>query len=98
MELDFSKQGGLIPVVVQDATSGEVLRVGFMNAEALAATLETGAAALYSRSRQKPWRKGEQSGHRLRAREWRAACDADSRPGRLEPMAPGVGHDGIRGW
>ncbi len=91
MELDFSKQGGLIPVVVQDATSDEVLMVGFMNAEALTATLETGEAAFYSRSRQKLWRKGEQSGHRLRV-----DCDADTLLVRVETLGPGVCHEGYR--
>src|SRR2546422_9765183 len=67
-----------------------------MNAEALAATLETGEAAFYSRSRQKLWRKGEQSGHRLRVRELRVDCDADTLLVRVEPLGPGVCHEGYR--
>jgi len=96
MELDFSKLDGLLPAVVQDAKSGEVLMVGFMNAEAYGATLESGEVTFFSRSRGKLWRKGEQSGHRLLVRELRVDCDADTLLVRVEALGPGVCHEGYR--
>ena len=63
--VDFSKLGGLIPAVVQDDVSGEVLMVGFMNDEALNLTRETGYATFFSRTRGRLWTKGETSGNRL---------------------------------
>jgi phosphoribosyl-AMP cyclohydrolase len=63
--MDFSKLQGLVPAVIQDAESGEVLMVGFMNEEALAVTQRTGYATFFSRSRGKLWTKGETSGNRL---------------------------------
>lgn len=58
MDIDFGKLGGLVPAVVQDATTGEVLMLGFMNREALEATQASGEVVFYSRSRQRPWKKG----------------------------------------
>lgn len=69
---------GLITAVVTDATSGEVLMVAHMNADALAATREAGEATFWSRSRQALWRKGETSGNVLRVRELRIDCDQDA--------------------
>ena len=92
MKLDFDKLDGLVPAVVQDFASGEVLMVGFMNPVALKATLATGEVTFYSRSRQKLWKKGEQSGHRLRLRELRVDCDADTLLARVEALGPGVCH------
>ena len=60
---DFSRAGGLLPAIAQDAESGEVLMLAYMNAESYAETLATGHAVYYSRSRKKLWRKGEQSGN-----------------------------------
>jgi phosphoribosyl-AMP cyclohydrolase len=68
---------GLIPAIVTDAGSGEVLMFAWMNAEALALTLETGVAHFYSRSRSRLWRKGEDSGNLLRVKEARVDCDQD---------------------
>ena len=65
--MDFSKLDGLIPAVIQDAESAEVLMVGFMNEEALALTRSTGFATFFSRTRNKLWMKGETSGNRLRS-------------------------------
>ncbi|HXO88839.1 MAG TPA: phosphoribosyl-AMP cyclohydrolase, partial [Candidatus Acidoferrales bacterium] len=65
MELDFEKENGLIPAIVQDAVNDEVLMLGFMNREALAKTQETGFVTFWSRSRKKLWMKGETSGQRL---------------------------------
>lgn len=69
---------GLVPVVTQDATSGRVLMHAWMNRAALAATVETGAAVYWSRSRRRLWRKGEESGHMQRVREIRLDCDQDA--------------------
>lgn len=69
---------GLIPAIAQDAENGEVLMHAYMNAEAVARTLETGLAHYYSRSRRRLWRKGEESGHVQRIREIRYDCDADT--------------------
>jgi phosphoribosyl-AMP cyclohydrolase len=96
MDLDFSKLDGLLPAVIQDASSGEVLMLGFMNAEAYAATLASGEVTFFSRSRNKLWRKGEQSGHVLRVREMRVDCDVDSLLIRVEALGPGVCHEGYR--
>ncbi len=69
---------GLIPAIVTDATSGEVLMLAWMNAEALAVTLETRIGHFWSRSRRKLWKKGEESGNLLQVHEVRADCDQDA--------------------
>ena len=76
--MDFSKLNGLIPAVVQDAASGEVLMVGFMNEAAYGRTLETGYATFFSRSRSTLWTKGETSGNRLRVERLLVDCDHDT--------------------
>lgn len=76
--MDFSKLGGLIPAVIQDAATGDVLMVGFMNAEAYAKTRETGYATFFSRSRNALWTKGETSGNRLRVERVSIDCDQDT--------------------
>lgn len=68
---------GLVPAIAQDATSGRVLMVAWMNREALKLTAETGEAVYWSRSRRKLWHKGEESGHVQRVREIRIDCDQD---------------------
>lgn len=96
MDLDFKKLDGLVPAVIQDAGSGEVLMLGFMNAEAYAVTQASGEVTFFSRSRNKLWRKGEQSGHVLRVREIRVDCDVDALLIRVDPLGPGVCHEGYR--
>ena len=76
--MDFSKLNGLIPAVIQDDTSGEVLMVGFMNDEALQLTRETGYATFFSRSRDTLWKKGETSGNRLAVTALFTDCDDDT--------------------
>lgn len=76
--MDFSKLNGLIPAVIQDVDSGDVLMVGFMNDEAWQRTLETGYATFFSRSRNTLWQKGETSGNRLAVTEVLTDCDNDS--------------------
>jgi phosphoribosyl-AMP cyclohydrolase / phosphoribosyl-ATP pyrophosphohydrolase len=76
--IDWSKGGGLVPAIVQDAVSGRVLMLGYMNREALEATLERRHVVFFSRSKQRLWEKGEISGHHLTLVDWRADCDADT--------------------
>jgi phosphoribosyl-AMP cyclohydrolase len=76
--MDFSKLDGLIPAVVQDAESREVLMVGFMNEEALAATRATGHATFFSRTRNRLWTKGETSGNYLQVDRVLVDCDEDT--------------------
>ena len=94
--IDFGKNNGLVPAIVQDAQTGEVLMLGFMNAESLAETRRSGEAVFYSRSRQRLWKKGEQSGHALKVRELRVDYDGDALLVRVEPLGPGVCHEGYR--
>jgi phosphoribosyl-AMP cyclohydrolase len=76
--MDYSKLNGLIPAVVQDADSSEVLMVGFMNEQALAETRRSGFATFYSRTRGALWTKGETSGNKLAVTEIRVDCDEDT--------------------
>ena len=76
--MDFSKLDGLIPAVIQDAESAEVLMVGFMNQEALAITERTGFATFFSRTRNTLWTKGETSGNRLAVVDLLVDCDDDT--------------------
>ncbi len=94
MELDFNKLDGLIPAVVQDAVTGRVLMVGFMNKEAWSRTVESGFATFYSRSRNKLWLKGESSGHKLVVKTIQTDCDQDSVLILVETVGPGVCHEG----
>jgi phosphoribosyl-AMP cyclohydrolase len=90
-------QAGLIPAIVTDAHSGEVLMFAWMNAEALARTLETGVGHFWSRSRNKLWQKGEESGNRLKVVELRVDCDQDALWLRVEVLGNGVAcHTGAR--
>jgi len=96
VEIDFQKSGGLVPAIIQDERNGEILMLGFMNAESLAETQRTGEVVFFSRSRDKLWKKGESSGHFLRVREMRVDCDADALLVRVEAVGPGVCHEGYR--
>ena len=86
---------GLLAAIVQHAESGEVLMVGFMDAEALAKTRETGLAHFHSRSRGKLWMKGETSGHVLRVRQILVDCDQDALLLKALPEGPAC-HTGAR--
>ena len=87
---------GLITTVVTDAASGDVLMLAHMNAEALERTVESGEAWYFSRSRQKLWKKGEQSGHVQRVVELRIDCDQDAVWIKVEQAGPGGCHTGRR--
>lgn len=78
MNIDWNKDNGLLPVIVQDANSGAVLMLGYMNREALAATQASGRVTFWSRSKRRLWTKGEASGHYLELKHIAADCDADT--------------------
>jgi phosphoribosyl-ATP pyrophosphohydrolase/phosphoribosyl-AMP cyclohydrolase len=97
MAIDYSKLGGLIPAVIQDSESAEVLMVGFMNDEALALTRSTGYATFFSRTRNKLWMKGETSGNRLQVVDVLVDCDDDTVLVRVKRLGDGnVCHTGQR--
>jgi phosphoribosyl-AMP cyclohydrolase len=96
VEIAFGRAGGLVPAIVQDERNGDVLMLGFMNEEALSETRRTREVVFYSRSRKRLWKKGESSGHVLKVREVLVDCDADAVLLRVEPIGPGVCHEGYR--
>jgi phosphoribosyl-AMP cyclohydrolase len=96
MELDFEKEKGLIPAIVQDAVNNDVLMLGFMNREAFDKTRATGFVTFYSRSRKKLWTKGESSGQKLLLRELLFDCDKDAVLVRVELAGAAVCHEGYR--
>jgi len=97
IEIDFDKMEGLVPVVVQDDANGDLLMVGFANADAYRKTLESGYVTFFSRTRQKLWMKGETSGNRLRVISAATDCDNDCLLFRVEVEGDGlVCHEGTR--
>ena len=92
--LDFDKADGLITAVVQDANTGRVLMVGYMNREAFQITVSTGHVTFFSRSRQKLWTKGESSGHFLNLKSISTDCDGDALLVSAEQTEPGICHEG----
>lgn len=86
--LDWDKMGGLIPAIVQDAETGQLLMLGYMNAEALEATLAAGFATFFSRSKDRLWQKGETSGNRLAVKAVYSDCDNDALLIQAEPEGP----------
>ncbi len=96
--IDFAKMDGLAPAVVQDAQTGQVLMVGFLNETSYARTLETGYVTFWSRTRSKLWMKGESSGNRLRILEASTDCDNDTLLFRVLVEGDGlVCHEGTKG-
>ena len=87
-KLDWAKDGGLIPAIVQDAATHRVLMLGYMNREALAATLRSGLVTFYSRSKQRLWQKGESSGHTLKLVSIAPDCDSDALLVLVQPQGP----------
>jgi phosphoribosyl-AMP cyclohydrolase len=94
--LDFNKLDGLVPAVVQDHLSGEVLMVGFMNPEAWQTTLRTGKATFWSRTRQTLWTKGLTSGNVQLVKEIRIDCDDDTVVLKVEQVGGAACHTGHR--
>lgn len=96
MTPDFDKLGGLIPAIVQDDATGEVLMLAFMNQQAWEATLKTGKATYWSRTRQELWIKGQTSGHQQIVKEIRVDCDADTVLLKIEQLGGAACHTGHR--
>jgi phosphoribosyl-AMP cyclohydrolase len=95
--MDYSKLNGLIPAVIQDAESSEVLMVGFMNEQALAQTRESGFATFFSRTRNAMWMKGETSGNKLQVVDILVDCDDDTVLVKVKRLGDGnVCHTGTR--
>ena len=93
--IDFEKMDGLVPGIVQDATTGEMLMLGFLNPLSYAKTIETGYVTFWSRTRQKLWMKGESSGNRLKVITTATDCDNDTLLFRVEVEGDGlVCHEG----
>ena len=96
IELDFEKDGGLVPAIAQDAETGEVLMVAYINPESWKLTLETGIVHYWSRSRQKLWKKGESSGNLQEVKEIRVDCDADCVVIKVNQIGGSACHTGYR--
>jgi phosphoribosyl-AMP cyclohydrolase len=95
VKIDFDKSGGLVAGIVQDAESGQILMLGFLNEQSYAHTLATGFVTFWSRSRQKLWMKGETSGNRLRIVSAATDCDNDALLFRVHVEGDGlVCHEG----
>jgi len=94
--LDFEKTGGLLPAIAQDAQTGDVLMLAYMNQAAWEATLETGNATYYSRSRKELWVKGSTSGHLQIVKEVRIDCDEDTILLKVEQIGGAACHTGHR--
>ncbi|MCI0358864.1 MAG: phosphoribosyl-AMP cyclohydrolase [Planctomycetaceae bacterium] len=92
---DFTRNDGLLPAIAQDAATGEVLMVAWMNAEAFAETVRTGQAVYFSRTRGRLWRKGEESGHTQTVRAIYVDCDADTILLKVEQIGAAC-HEGYR--
>ena len=95
-KLDFKKTGGMLPAVVQEAGTGKVLMLGYMNPEAFDKTMQSGNVTFFSRSQNKLWTKGETSGHVLKVREVLVDCDLDSLVVVADQLGPGTCHEGYR--
>jgi len=96
IQLDFEKSGGLIPAVVQDAVTGEILMLAYMNQAAFDKTVETKKATYFSRSRNGLWTKGESSGHVQHVKEIRVDCDLDTVVLKVEQTGHGACHKGYK--
>ena len=92
--IDFDKAGGMVPVITQDEATGEVLMMAYMNHEAFAETLRTGRACYFSRSRNRLWRKGEESGNVQEVRGLYVDCDADTLLLKVRQVGDAACHEG----
>lgn len=94
VKLDFAKGGGLLPAIAQDWKTGEVLMLAYINEEAWNETLKTGNATYWTRSRQKLWRKGEESGNVQKVKEIYVDCDEDTVIFKVEQIGGAACHEG----
>ncbi len=93
---DFAKGGGMLPAIAQDAETGEVLMMAYMNPESYSETLSTGRAVYFSRSRNKLWRKGEESGHWQEVQGIYLDCDADTILLKVHQVGGAACHEGYK--
>ena len=96
MKLDFEKGDGLIPAIAQDAETGEVLMLAYINEESWNETLKSGCATYWTRSRQKLWKKGEESGNVQKIKEILVDCDKDAVVFKIEQVGGAACHTGYR--
>ncbi|MFO0801955.1 MAG: phosphoribosyl-AMP cyclohydrolase [Gemmataceae bacterium] len=94
--IDFQKSGGLVPAIAQDADTGEVLMLAWMNAEAFEETVRTNRAVYFSRSRNRLWRKGEESGHVQEVKSIAIDCDADTVLLKVKQLGGAACHEGYK--
>lgn len=96
VDIDFKKGNGLVPAIIQDYQSGDVLMLGYMNDEALQKTLDTGLVYFWSRKRKKLWMKGEESGNKLRVKDIFKDCDNDTILIKVAVLGKNVCHTGSK--
>jgi len=94
LSIDFTKNNGLVPAIIQDFKTSDVYMLGYMNEEALQKTIETEWVYFWSRSRKKLWMKGEESGNKLKVKEIYSDCDSDSLLVKAELIGSNVCHTG----
>lgn len=95
-DIDFTKGGGIVPVIIQDFASGEVLMLAYMNSEAYSLSRSTGFAHYWSRSKGRIWKKGESSGHVQEIKEIRIDCDRDTILMKVKQVGDAACHEGYR--
>jgi phosphoribosyl-ATP pyrophosphohydrolase/phosphoribosyl-AMP cyclohydrolase len=96
IRIDFKKMNGLVPAVIQDSKTKEIYMLGFMNEESMQKTIDTGFIYFWSRSRQKLWMKGEESGNKLKVEEIYLDCDGDTLLVKVTLIGNVVCHSGMR--
>jgi len=94
LSIDFKKNNGLVPAIVQDYKTGDIYMIGYMTEQALKKTIEIGLVYFWSRSRQKLWMKGENSGNKLKVKEIYSDCDKDSILVKVELIGNNICHTG----
>lgn len=96
IDIDFGKSGGMVPVIIQDYRSGEVLMLAYMNEEAYTISMDTGLAHYWSRSKNRIWKKGESSGNIQEIKEVRIDCDSDTILMKVHQVGGAACHEGYR--
>lgn len=96
VKIDYEKLGGMVPAIIQEAETGEILMLGFINQEAFDLTVKTGKVHYWSRSKKRIWMKGESSGHTQEVKEIRLDCDNDSLLIKVEQKGGAACHEGYR--
>ncbi len=96
LKIDFKKSGGMVPVIIQDFESGEVLMLAYMNEEAYSTSMNTGLAHYWSRSKNRIWKKGEESGNLQEIKEVRIDCDNDTLLIKVRQIGGAACHEGYR--